>query len=66
MNLSSRKIEELSSEVAKLEGSTERRQRLLSEAYPILKAAIDDRKSSLMRANQEFALPAFQKEIDDL
>ena len=66
MNLSTRKIEELSSEVTKLEGSTERRQRLLGEAYPILKAAIDDQKSSLKWANQDFALPAFQKEIDDL
>ena len=66
MNLSTRKIEELSSEVTKLEGSTERRQRLLGEAYPILKAAIDGKQSSLKWANQDFALPAFQKEIDDL
>ena len=66
MNLSSRKIEELTAEVSKLTGSTERRQRLLSEAYPILKAAIDNQQTSLKWANQEFSLPAFQKEIDDL
>ncbi|MCX7422588.1 MAG: hypothetical protein NT013_24015 [Planctomycetia bacterium] len=66
MNLSSRKIEELTAEVTKLTGSTERRQRLLAEAYPILKAAIDSQQTSLKWANQEFALPAFQKEIDDL
>lgn len=66
MNLSQRKIEELSAEVTKLVGSTERRQRLLAEAYPILKAAIDGQQSSLKWANQEFLLPAFQKEVDDL
>ena len=66
MNLSSRKIEELTAEVTKLTGSTERRQRLLAEAYPILKAAIDSQQASLKWANQEFSLPAFQKEIDDL
>ena len=66
MNLSSRKIEELTAEVTKLTGSTERRQRLLAEAYPILKAAIDSQQASLKWANHEFSLPAFQKEIDDL
>ena len=66
MNLSTRKIEELTSDVAKLEGSTERRQRLLGEAYPILKAAIDNQQSTVKWANQEFSLAQFQKEIDDL
>lgn len=69
MNLSGRKIEELKTEVAQLAqlgGSTERRQRLLGEAYPILKSAIDNRQSTVKWANQEFALADFQKEIDDL
>ena len=38
----------------------------MAEAYPILKAAIDGKQPSLKWANQDFALPAFQKEIDDL
>ena len=66
MNLSTRKIEELTSDVAKLAGSTERRQRLLGEAYPILKAAIDNQQPTVKWANQEFSLAHFQKEIDDL
>ena len=66
MNLSTRKIEELTSDVAKLAGSTERRQRLLGEAYPILKAAIDNQQPTVKWANQEFSLAQFQKEIDDL
>jgi len=66
MNLSARKIEELSGEVTKLERSTDRRKRLLSEAYPILKEAIDGKQEKLTWANQEFTLVAFQKEIDDL
>ena len=66
MNLSTRKIEELTSDVVKLDGSTERRQRLLAEAYPILKVAIDGQQPTVKWANQEFALAQFQKEIDDL
>jgi len=66
MNLSTRKIEELTAEVTRLEESTERRKRLLGEAYPLLKAAIDGKQSALQWANQEFTLVAFQKEIDDL
>lgn len=66
MNLSGRKIDELKSEVTQLTGSTERRQRLLSEAYPILKAAIDSMQPTVKWANQEFALKDFQKELDDL
>lgn len=66
MNLSGRKIEELSAEVAKLEGSTDRRQKLLSEAYPVLKASIDNQVTLVSWANEDFALPAFQKQIDDL
>ena len=66
MNLSTRKVAELSSDVTKLEGSIERRQRLLGNAYPILKAAIDSQEPTVKWANQEFSLTQFQKEIDDL
>lgn len=66
MNLSARKIEELSEEVARLEGSTERRQRLLADAYPVLKSATDNQQKTVIWASQEFSLPQFQREIDDL
>lgn len=66
MNLSVRKIEELSEEVAQLEGSTDRRQRLLAEAYPVLKSATDSQQKTVTWASQEFSLPQFQREIDDL
>ena len=66
MNLSKRQIEQLQTEVTALEGSVERRKRLLVEAYPVLMAAVDGEQKSLKFANQDYALPDFQKEIDDL
>ena len=66
MNLSKRQIEQLETEVNGLEGSVERRKRLLVEAYPVLKAAIDGQQKSVKFANQDHALADFQKEIDDL
>ena len=66
MNLSKRQIEQLETEVSNLEGSVERRKRLLVEAYPVLKAAIDGQQKTVKFANQEHTLADFQKEIDDL
>ncbi|MDA1017655.1 MAG: hypothetical protein O3A00_24750 [Planctomycetota bacterium] len=66
MNLSTRRIEELTAEVGKLKSSTERRQRLLAEAYPVLNSAVESRQTTVRWANQDFTLTAFQSEIDDL
>jgi phage shock protein A len=66
MNLSSQKIAELTADVSRLENSIERRQRLLAEAYPILKTAIDGGQVDVLWANETFQLPKFQTEIDDL
>ena len=66
MNLSQRQIERLEQEVASLTTGVEQRKRLLVEAYPVLKAAIDGQRKSVKFANQEHSLADFQKEIDDL
>jgi len=66
MNLSRRQIEQLEADVVNLEGSVERRKRLLVEAYPVLKAAVDGQQKTVKFANQEHALTSFQKEIDEL
>ena len=66
MNLSQRQIERLEQEVAGLTTSVERRKRLLVEAYPVLKSAIDGQQQTVKFANQEHSLADFQKEIDDL
>ena len=66
MNLSSQKIAELTVDVSRLENSIERRQRLLAEAYPILKTAIDGGQVDVLWANETFQLTKFQGEIDDL
>ncbi len=66
MNLSSRQIAQLSDEVSRLTDSVASRKRLLADAYPTLKAAIDGQQKTLKFANQDYALENFQREIDDL
>ena len=66
MNLSQRQIERLEQEVASLTTSVDQRKRLLVEAYPVLKAAVDGEQKKVTFANQEHSLADFQKEIDDL
>lgn len=66
MNLSKRQIDQLTADVEKLELSTARRQRLLVEAYPVLKTATDGGLKTVKFANEDHALADFQKEIDDL
>lgn len=65
-NLSKRKRDELEAEVTNLEGSTARRQRLLAEAYPVLKTAIEMNQASVTWTNQKILLAAFQKNVDEL
>ena len=66
MNLSQRQIERLEQEVASLTTSVDQRKRLLVEAYPVLKSAIDGQQKTVKFANQEHSLSDFQKEVDDL
>ncbi len=66
MNLSARQIEQLSAEVSSLEGTVASRKRLLVDAYPVLKAAIDGHQQNVAFANQEYPLAEFQREVDDL
>ena len=66
MNLSQRQIERLEQEVASLTTGVDQRKRLLVEAYPVLKSAIDGQQKTVKFANQEHSLADFQKEIDDL
>ena len=66
LNLSRNQIAELRNDVAKLDANVTQRKRLLSEAYPILKTAIDDGKESVTFANTAYSLANFQREVDEL
>ena len=66
LNLSRNQIADLRSDVSKLETSVALRKRLLSEAYPILKAAIEGGQESVKFANTDYSLPNFQREVDEL
>ena len=66
LNLSRNQIGELRSDVAKLDGSVAQRKRLLAEAYPILKAAIDGGQEAVKFANTDYSLQNFQREVDEL
>ena len=66
LTLSRNQIADLRSEVTKLETSVALRKRLLAEAYPILKAAIDGGQESVKFANTDYLLPNFQREVDEL
>jgi hypothetical protein len=52
--------------VQNLEGSVARCQRLLAEAYPVMKDAVDQQQTAVRFASTDFAMPDFQKEVDDL
>ena len=60
------RIEQLLQDVAELEGSIERRERLLADAYPILKQAVTERSAQVSFASNEFTLEEFQNEVDNL
>lgn len=66
LNLSRNQIGELRSDVTKLDGSVAQRKRLLAEAYPILKAAIDGGQEAVKFANTDYSLQNFQREVDEL
>jgi chromosome segregation ATPase len=66
LNLSRNQISELRSDVEKLETNVTQRKRLLSEAYPILKAAIDGGQETVKFANTDYTLSNFQREVDEL
>ena len=66
LNLSRNQIADLRSDVTKLESSVALRKRLLSEAYPILKVAIDGGQETVKFANTDYSLPNFQREVDEL
>lgn len=66
VNLSQRQVGKLEAEVARLEASTQRRERLLAEAYPVLKTATDGGLTLVSFASIEYPLAEFQREIDDL
>lgn len=66
LNLSRTQIDQLRHDVEQLQASVTRRQRLLAEAYPVLKKAIDGKKTEVQFASTHFAMPDFQREIDDL
>ena len=66
LNVARKQVEELRAEVAKLEASTTSRKRLLAEAYPVLKAALDKNVPKVRFAKTEFALDDFQHHLDDL
>ncbi len=66
LNLSRGQIDELRKDIEQLEASVSRRQRLLAEAYPVLKEAIDQCKPAVRFASNDFSMADFQREIDDL
>ena len=66
LSQSKTQIAQLREDVAKLETSAATRQRLLAEAYPILEQAERDTLVNVRFANAEYALPDFQRQIDDL
>jgi len=66
LNLSRSQVEQLQKDVQKLEGSLARRQRLLAEAYPVMKEAVDQDRPKLRFASTEFSMADFQKELDDM
>ena len=66
LSLSKNQLDQLRKDVSNLAASTERRQRLLAEAYPILESAVKESKDKVRFASQDFLLADFQKEIDEL
>jgi predicted nucleic acid-binding Zn-ribbon protein len=66
LNLSRSQVEQLRQDVTELDASVARRQRLLAEAYPVMKTAVARNQASVRFASTDFSLGDFQKEVDDL
>jgi hypothetical protein len=66
LNLSRRELDALGKQVEDLQDRSERRQRLLGEAYPVLQAAIADGWDTDEFASNGYTLAVFQADIDRL
>lgn len=66
LNLSKHQLDQLQSDVQKLEASVGRRKRLLAEAYPILQTATDQKLTQVKFANADLAIADFQRDLDEL
>jgi hypothetical protein len=66
LSLSKNQLDQLREDVRNLTASTERRQRLLAEAYPILETAVKENQEQVRFASQDYSLADFQREIDNL
>lgn len=66
LNLSRSQVEQLRKDLTDLDASLARRQRLLAEAYPVLKTAVARQQATVRFASTDFSMPDFQKEVDDL
>ncbi len=63
---SKNQISQLRKDLTLLADSLDRRQRLLSEAYPVLERATQEHLTKVTFANQEMPIAEFQRELDDL
>jgi chromosome segregation ATPase len=66
LNLARGQVDQARKDIGILEGNVARRQRLLAEAYPILKDATEQKLNAVRFASTEFSIDAFQREVDDL
>lgn len=66
LNRSQRRLESLAQEVAELEESVGRRERLLAEAYPVLEEATHRNLAKVSFASAEHSLTDFQHDLDQL
>jgi predicted nucleic acid-binding Zn-ribbon protein len=66
LNLSRSQVEQLRKDVQNLDASVARRQRLLAEAYPVMKDAVARNQATVRFASTDFSMADFQKEVDDL
>lgn len=66
LNLSRSQVDQLRKDLANLDASVSRRQRLLAEAYPVMKEAVAKNRVTVRFASTDFSMGDFQKEVDDL
>ena len=66
LSLSKNQLDQLRTDVRDLRASTERRQRLLAEAYPVLEVSLKENKDKVRFSSQDYSLADFQRELDDL
>ena len=66
LSLSRSQLEQLRKDLTNLDASVARRQRLLAEAYLVMKTAVAGNQAIIRFASTDFAMADFQKEVDDL